>query len=111
MTRNPTPSSNNPTPILNGAEGSRLRAPSHTQNQANTGAKMMMNHGLADWYHEAGCSPSSNQLPSAVRLVYSNANVLNVVPCCSNPPQKSTAQKKNTMMTPIFFFAEVSRPP
>ena len=42
-------------PILNGADGSRLRAPSATQIQAKNGAKTMMQTGLIDWYQEAGC--------------------------------------------------------
>ncbi len=56
-------------PILNGADGSRLREPSATQNHAKNGAKMMMQVGLIDWYHDAGCTFSGNMLPSHERSV------------------------------------------
>jgi hypothetical protein len=56
-------------PILSGAEGSRLRAPSATQIHAKNGANTMMHTGLMDWYHDAGCEPSGNAPPSQDRSV------------------------------------------
>ncbi len=56
-------------PILKGADGSRLRAPSDTQIHAKNGANRMMHTGLIDWYQEAGCTFSGNMPPSHERSV------------------------------------------
>ena len=53
-----------PSENFTGADGSRLRAPSCTQIDANTGAKMMMNSGLMV------CSvPAAMSQPNTLRTV------------------------------------------
>ncbi len=60
MIKNPTPANPNPNANFVGLEMSILRAASHVQTAANTGAKMMMNSEFTDWNQVAGTSKLPN---------------------------------------------------
>src|SRR5215213_4618959 len=90
---NPAPAKIRAIANFAGLDGSCPRAPSHSQSQAKTGARIQRKSEFSDWNQLLG-----NGRPRSTLLVLRSANRFSVEPACSNTDQKMPAAKNSAAM-------------